>query len=226
MNRAIRTLGFWSGILSAVFAILWFITFSMQDVLAAVPSWQNIEAYANAFTMKRVLYVYPSLLLPLTYIALTACIHQYAPEDKKVWSLTSLSIGVLYATMASINYNIQAVAVRQSLAAGEFSGLALWIPDNPHSIFGALANSYVYMAFSMLAAGFVFGGGRLERWIRGLLVAQAITIIGQVGWSMFDLSEGLFYATSMVWVVGAPVAFVLLAILFRRQGSNSNLQTT
>jgi hypothetical protein len=209
-------LGFWSAILSAAFAVLWFVTFSMKDAFAAVPEWRNLEAYAEAFNMARLTYVYPSLLLALTYLILMACIHRLASEDRRIWSLIALSVGILYATMASINYNIQAVAVRQSLAAGETGGIEMWVPDNLHGIFNALANSYVYMAISMVFAGFVFQGGRLERWIQGLFLAQAVTAVGQIGSTMFDLNATVLIATGLVWVVGAPVAFVLLALLFFR----------
>jgi hypothetical protein len=210
-------LGFWSALLSALFAVLWFVTFSMKDVLAGVPEWQDLEAYVASFTMLRHLYVYPSLLLALTFIALMACIHQLASEDKQILSLIGLSIGIIYATMASINYNIQAVAVRQSLLAGESAGIEMWIPDNPRSVFGALANSYVYMAIAMVFAGFVFQSHGLQRWIRALFLAQAITAVGQIGQTMFDWGMTIFLATSLVWVIGAPVAFVLLAVLFRRE---------
>lgn len=216
MKTVVHKLGFWSAVLSAVFSVLWFITFQLQDVFAAVPEWQNLAAYAEAYRMVRLLLVYPSLLLALTYIVLMASLHHTAPEDKKVWSLIALSVGILYATMASINYTIQTVAVRQSLAAGEIGGIEMWIPDNPHSIYTALSNSYAYMAISMAFAGFALGDGRLERWIRGVFLAQVITAIGQIGWTMFDLSINVFIATSMVWVIGAPVAFVLLAIRFRQ----------
>src|SRR5690606_18787612 len=111
------------------------------------------------------------------FIALLACLHRSVPEEKRIWSLIALSFGILYATMASINYNIQAVAVRQSLAAGETMGIAMFVPDNPHSVFNALANSYVYMALAMFAAGFVFEAKGLQRWIRWLFLAQMLTAL-------------------------------------------------
>lgn len=197
---------------------MWFITYTLRDVFQAVPSWKDLQAYANAFHMVRLTYVYPSLLLALTYIILLACIHRVVSEEKKIWSLIALSIGILYAVMSSINYNIQAVAVRLSLAAGETNGIEMFIPDNLNSIFNALANSYVYMALSMFFVGFVFSKGRQERWIKGLLLAQMITAVGQVGYSMFDMNMGIFIITSMVWVIGAPVVFILMAFWFKRQG--------
>lgn len=217
MKSATHRLGFWSGILSAIFSVLWFITFSMQDVFAQVPPWQNLEAYAEAYSIARLTLIYPSLLLALTYLVLIVAVHRTTAEEDKVWSLAALAVGVLYATMGSINYNIQAVAVRQSLAAGEVGGVEMWIPDNPHSIYTALSNCYGYMAISMVLAGFAIRGGGLARWVRTLFFAQAITAIGQFGWTMADLPMPIFIATSMIWVIGAPAAFIMLAVLFRRR---------
>lgn len=214
--KTTRNLGFWSAVASAFLCVLWFITFNLKDTLAPMPDWSALEAYAEAFSPLRILYVYPSLLLPLTFLALLACIHYSIPQEKRVWSLIALAIGILYAAMATINYNIQAVAVRQSLAAGETLGIAMFLPDNPHSVFEALANSYVYMALAMFAAGFVFENEGLERWVRWIFFAQLITAVGQAGWSMFDWSTTVFIATSLIWVIGAPVALVMIAALFAR----------
>ncbi|WP_366924514.1 hypothetical protein MFMK1_001493 [Metallumcola ferriviriculae] len=217
MNTTEVKLGFWASVLSALFSIIWFITYNLRDAFQAVPNWKDLQAYADAFRVVRLAYVYPSLLLALTYIILLACIHRVVSEEKKIWSLIALSIGILYSVMASINYNIQAVAVRLSLAAGETHGIEMLIPDNLNSIFNALANSYVYMALSMYFLGFVFSKGRNERWIKGLLLVQVVTAIGQVGYSMFDMNTGIFIATSMVWVIGAPLVFILIAVWFNRQ---------
>lgn len=181
-----------------------------------MPAWHDLEAYAEAFSPLRILLVYPSLLLPISYIALIACIHYSVPEDKRLLSLIALSVGILYAALASINYNIQAVAVRLSLAAGNTAGTELFLPDNPNSIFKALSNSYAYMSISMFFAGFLFPNKGLHRWVRWILSAQLITAIGQIGWTMFDLNTNIFIATSILWVVGAPASFILIAILFSR----------
>lgn len=217
MRKKEIKLGLWAAILSAAFAIIWFITFNMQDVFQPVPDWKNLKDYAEAFNISRLTLIYPSLILALTYIIMLACAHRILSEDKKLWSLIALSIGIVYAVMASINYNIQAVAVRQSLAAGEINGIEMFIPDNTHSIYNALANSYVYMAISMFFASFIFETGKLEKWIRGLLMVQIISAIGQIGYNMIDISETIFIVTSMIWVIGAPASFILIAIWFKRQ---------
>lgn len=214
--NTVRNLGIWSAVVSAVASVLWFITFAAKDAIAPMPPWTDLSAYAEAFSQMRVLYIYPSLVLPLAFIALLACLHYSVPPEKRVWTLIALAVGVLYAAMASINYNIQAVAVRQSLAAGETAGIEMFLPDNPRSIFGALANSYVYLSLSMVAAGFAFESRGLQRWVRRLLFAQLLTALAMVGTTMFDLPYGLFIAGSMVWVIGAPAAFALIGVLFAR----------
>lgn len=210
-------LGFWVALTSSLFAVLWFVTFNMQDVFQSVPNWKNLQEYAKAFHISRLTYIYPSMLLAITYLIMVVCIHRNISESKKLWSHIALVVGILYAAMASINYNIQAVAVRMSLAANETGGIELFLPDNNHSVFTALANSYVYMSVSLFFLGFAFTTGKKEKWIRWLLFAQLISAIGQTAYSMFDAPDSLFIASSMVWVIGAPAAFVLIAFWFRQK---------
>jgi hypothetical protein len=212
--KNLRKVGFWSAILSAIFSIIWFITFQLQDVIAPVPEWTNLAEYAKAFSPLRILLVYPSLLLPLSYITMICCIHYSIQKEKRFLSLISIAIGILYASLASTNYNIQAVSMRKSLASGFTSGSELFIPDNPSSIFTALSNSYAYMAISMFFSSFVFDREKKHRWVRWIFLAQIFTAIGQIGWTMFDLNTNIFIFTSMIWVIGAPIAFILIAILF------------
>ena len=217
MKKTTINLGIWMAVLSALFAILWFITFNMQDFFQPVPGWKDLEAYAREYNISRLILIYASLLLAVSYIILLVCLHRTVKEEERLWTLLALSFGIIYSVMATINYNIQAVSVRASLAAGETGGIEMFLPDNDNSIFNALANSYVYMSLSMFFAGFLFRGGRLEKWLKALLVIQIISAIGQVRYTMFDLNETIFIVTSMVWVAGAPAAFILMAFWFRKQ---------
>lgn len=186
-----------------------------------MPTWRDLDAYAEGFAPERLLYIYPSLLLAVTFLVLLVCVDRFVAEEQRIWSRIGLALGIVYATMASINYNIQAVAVRESLREGETAGLTPLLPDNPHGVFTALANSYVYMVVAMVFLAPIFTSGRLETWIRRLLLAQGLSAIAQVGWSMFGLNEALFFAFSLVWIIGAPVVFVLLAIWFQRSGPST-----
>jgi hypothetical protein len=206
--------GFWSAILTAILSGAWFIVFTLQQAVAPFPQWRGAEAYIPAFTPMHLLAYYPSIVLPPVFLVLLACIHVYAGTERKVWSLSALAIGVLYATMASINYNIQLVSVRPSLLSGETEGLAMFLQANPHSIVPALANSYAYMALAMLCAAFVFGEGRLERWIRGLLLMAGFTAPLMFAYTLFDLNITVLVLSVVPWLLGAVGATALLAVLF------------
>jgi hypothetical protein len=76
------------------------------------------------------------------------------------------SDGRVYATMASINYNIQLVSVRRTLLNGESDGIAMFPLANPDSIGRALGNSYVYMWFPPNRGGFLMPLPGRGRWSR------------------------------------------------------------
>jgi hypothetical protein len=215
----VTRLGFWTAILSAVFSAGWAVSmFGVQQVLAPMPAWRGASAYAQDFRPLQLLNLYPSLFLALAFLGLLACIYAYAPPDKKIWSLIALCVGVLYATMASVNYNVQFVAVRQSLLAGETDGIAMLPQANPHSIFWALANAYAYMSLAMLLLVPVFTGGRLERWIRWLLVAAGLSGPAQLAVTLFDVNGIVMLLFGPLWIVATPMVCAQLAVLFRRAG--------
>jgi len=58
----------------------------------------------------------------LSFLVVMACIHSYASEEKKVFSLVGLSFAVIYASLISLNYFIQLTFVHQST----FDGFCIW----------------------------------------------------------------------------------------------------
>jgi hypothetical protein len=207
----------WSAILSAVFSVAFTIA---ALLIAPLPEWRGVRAYAQTFKPIDQLSAYPSLFLAATFTVVMACIYIYASEEKKIFGLVGLAFGILYATMATINYSIQLVAVRQSLLSGETAGMEMFpMSQNTHSIFFALMNSYVYMCLAMFFAAFVFEGGRFERWTRWLFFAMGPVALIQLGWSLFDVSSPiLLVPMALMWNIGFPVAFAFLAVLFKRAG--------
>lgn len=213
---AARQVGFWAAVLTAIFSAGWLITLIVQSIVAPIPKWRGAEAYVHDFSRMQQLPLYPSLLLAPAFVVLLACIHLGASREKKVWSLSALAIGVIYATMATINYSIQLVSVRLSLLHGESSGVAMFAQANPHSITAALGNSYVYMSVAMFFAAFVFGRGRPERRIRWLLIVAGLAAPLQLAWSLFDVD--VIAISILPWTIGAVGATSLLALRFRTEG--------
>src|SRR5512143_1862703 len=96
---------------------------------------------------------------------------------RRNWSHLGIALTLIYALMASINYILQLTVVRPSIVNKETDGLAMFVMGNSHSIFWALASTYVFMNLAMLFAAPVLHGGRLERWIRWMFIANGATVV-------------------------------------------------
>ncbi len=222
---AVWQVGFWSAALSALCSLgyaLAAVVLLLQPAPAdAPPGWAGIQAYLSVFKPIQMLPLVPSLLLAPSFVALMVSLHHYAAPERRLWSHLGLAFTLLYAGLALTNYLVQLTAVRRSLLGGETDGLAMFVPGNPHSMFWALASTYVLMNLGMLFAAPVFAGGRLERWIRWLFVANGATAPINVAAIALD-SSTLYLIVSLVpWCVVFTAATALLAVLFGRRQTAS-----
>jgi hypothetical protein len=161
-------------------------------------------------------WVIPCVLLTLTFPVLMAAVYLHAPAERKIWGLLGLVFALIYGAILGMNYWIMQAVVSPGLAAGRWDGLDLFVIGSPNSIAFSLEGfGYFLMGLSMLFAGFVFSGGKLERWIRGLLLINGIQVLAVVAGML-----GIWVVTMislLVWCLSFPVVSVLLAVLFRRQ---------
>jgi Zn-dependent protease len=119
--------------------------------------------------------------------------------------------------MASINYILQLTVVRLSIVNKETDGLAMFVMGNSHSIFWALASAYIFMNLAMLFVAPVFDGGRLERWIRWLFIANGASVIVSIFGVVVD-SPAIYLLVSLVpWCIIFSLATALVAVLFKRR---------
>lgn len=214
-------IGFWSALLTALLAIGWDLSMVVQNVVSPPKAWEGIEAYLRSYNPIEMLNLIPSLPLASAFIVLMVAIHFYAPVEKKIWSLLGLAFAIVYAVLASVNYLVQFIVVRPAILSGQGESVALFVMGNPDSIFWALANSYTYMSISLLFAAWVFGGGKIERWIRWIFVAVGITAPLQFAHSLSGISLVIGMPVILTWMVGVPLSGFLLAILFRRYPNQS-----
>jgi hypothetical protein len=213
------TLGFWSAILATAFTILWI-------VLALVPTtaeWSGIESYAKDFTFFQMANFIPVILLTLTIVIVMACIHCVAPEAKKVFTLVGVAFSSVYAAIICTNYYIQLFVVRLNLLKGDLDGLALLAHPNLHSVFFALETiGYTFLSLAILFASPVFGGGKLESWIRWLFIASgALGIFGAIV-APFD-QPMLVFAGLGIWSLTFPVSTILVSLFFRKAQKESGV---
>jgi hypothetical protein len=194
IRKPLYRIGFWSGILTALFAIWFTIAFFAWYTVSPPGEWQDIQTYAPV---------------------LMASIYQLASVEEKIWGLLSLIFALIYAAILGLNYWIQLTVVSPALAAGHTEGLTPFIIGSPVSIAFSLEGlGYSLMGLSMLFAGPVFSRGKRETWIRRLLflngVQVAVVIAGFFGWWIVTMLS-LF-----IWCLSFPVVALLLAIHFHK----------
>ena len=175
-----------------------------------------------AFFPRDYLWLYPALLLTAVFVMFMACIHYYAADDKKLFSLIGLSFGVIAAALIMINYFIQLTVIQPSLLKGESDGLSLISQYNPHGIFIALeALGYFLMSVAFVFAAVVFDGrDRVEQALRWLLVAAFVLAVGVLIVMSLVYGHDLEYRfeiaiISIDWIV-LIISGVLASIVFKR----------
>jgi hypothetical protein len=145
-----------------------------------------------------------------------ACIHYVTSERNKVFTLIGLAFGATYAAIIPTNYYLQLFVVRLNLESGTLDGLALLAQPNLHSVFFALETlGYAFLSLACLFVSQVFGGGKLESWIRGLFIVSGAVGIFGVLVAPFD-QPYLIFAGLGIWSIAFPISTILLSVFFRR----------
>ena len=225
-KQGVYRLGFWSAVLTAVFAAVAFtsaITTPPRSgpfcTKACIP-----YPYANAaaFFPRDYLWMVPVIFMMLLFVIVTACIHDCADDDKKVFSRVGLSFALVSAAVITLDYFIQLTVMQPGLLKGEMEGLALFSQYNPHGIFIALEDlGYLMMSLAFLFISVVFARGeRLEHALRWLFVISSLVAFAAFIGLTLVYGNGLEYRFEVAiitinWIT-LIVSGVLLSILFQR----------
>jgi hypothetical protein len=151
-------------------------------------------------------------LLTPSFLVVMACIHSYASNERKVFSLIGLSFAIIYATLISVNYFIQLTYVRQSAF-----DVSMFDMTNPQSMMWVIeVLGYFFMGLSTLFAAPVFASGRTESLVKWLFAANGVlgilTPVAYVmNWPLRILLGGL-----ILWDIVMPIATASIAYLFWR----------
>jgi len=191
MRTFVNQLGFWSAAAATLLV-----------TVAGITATASIQPFATVV----------GFLLTLSFLVLMACIHSYASDERKVFSLVGLSFAIVYTTLISVNYFIQLTFVRQS----SFD-VGIFAMDNPQSMMWVIeVLGYFFMGLATLFAAPVFESGRIESIVKGLFVANGILgILTPIGYA-FSLPMEILLGGLIVWDIVMPISTASLAILFRR----------
>jgi hypothetical protein len=155
----------------------------------------------------------PSLLLGVSYVALTVSIHHYAETSARIWSHVAVAFASMYATLIGIVYYVQLAFVMPRLARGDAESIKLLIFEPFNSFLYAVDMlGYSLMSLSTLFAAAVFKTHGIERRIRWALIANGC-LIPFLALQMYY--PPLIWGGSL-WGITFPTATWLLAIHFSR----------
>jgi len=191
MKTSISQLGFWSAAAATLLV-----------AVAGITATASIQPFATVV----------GFLLTLSFLVVMACIHSYAPEEKKVFSLVGLSFAIIYATLISVNYFIQLTFVRQTTFDVSVFDMA-----NSQSMMWVIeVLGYFFMGLSTLFAAPVFGSGRVESLVKWLFIANGILgILTPIGYAL-NLPIQVLLGGLIIWDILMPISTALLAYFFRR----------
>ena len=222
----LHRLGFWSSILMTGFAAVAFATAIATPPRSGPFCTTTCITYpyanAAAFFPRDYLWMVPAIFLTLLFVVMMACIHEYARDDKKVFSRIGLCFALLSAVMIIMDYYIQLTVMQPGLIKGEMEGLALFSQYNPHGIFIAFEDlGYLMMSLALLFAAAVFTQDeRLERSIRRLFITSSLLAIAAfIGFTLVygNNLEYRFEVTIITinWIT-LIVSGLFLSVLFRQ----------
>ncbi len=217
---AVSRFGFWISLVTAALTVVTF-ALAMTALPDDVPYPFTSQVIADQWPGDY-LWMYPAMILMVSFVAWLVAIHQYAAPARRTYSLLALCIGVVASAVLLITYYIQVTVMQPSLEKGQLDGWAMLTMYNPNGVFLALEElGYLLMslAFFCLAAVFV-APTRLERGIRWLFIASFALTIGALVFvfATHGIDRGAVYeiiVISVVWLT-LIVGSLLTALVFRR----------
>lgn len=223
----INKLGFYSSISTAVLTLITFGVAILTPPLSG-PYCKAVSCYVYpyldiALRFPRDYYwMYPAMLMMISYLVLMVCIHRWASQEKKIYSL----IGLIFVSMSTLilvaDYFVQVSIIQPSLLSGETDGISMLTQYNPHGIFIVLEElGFMLMSTSFLFMAFVFSDGKLEKAIRWTFItAFALTIVSFIAYSiLYGINREYRFEVASIsfnWLA-LIVSSVLLAVIFKKE---------
>lgn len=220
MNLLTARLGYWSAVLSFLLNIVY--TAGIGLVISSpLPQWVNLndflaKADPNALIGYTISQISSFILAPLC-VVLFSCLHEYAPESKKV--LTRIGFGAILGTtilgnqMYFIHFSMTGLHINQ----GDLNGLdhlLEWNTGSALSASGALGWTF-FAGLAFLVVAPIFSAGKLERGIKITFLTYGVfALFGMAGFLLGNINiSGL---SILVAILSSTVMALLLALLFGR----------
>lgn len=164
------------------------------------------------------------LTAPMMVIVMVA-VHRYAARETKTYSLAALAFMLLLAgTTSGVHFVVLTIGQEIQQASPDLAPFLIsWKWPSVIYALDILAWD-VFFAFSMLFGALVFTGGGIERAIRLVMITSGVlSFLGLIGVPLANMQVRLIGVVG--YAVVAPIAFLLLAILFERRTPAESIST-
>lgn len=199
-KKIVSQVGFGAAILTALFGIAYIIALFATLAGFLKPPWDM--AYQ----------VLPSIFLAPSFLVLMIAIHNYVPEERRIWSSIGMAFAIIYTTIVSIVYFTVLSVVLPNMLHGTANNIYVlqWLPNSFLQNVDGIG--YGFMSLATLFSAFAFKGIGIEKWARRFMIAHGVIIIGVIG-SVFMPA---FFVIAILWVITFPLFSITLMILFKK----------
>jgi len=204
MNTKINKIGFRFGILA----------FASNAAFVLVQTLQLLRVLKSPFD--EILIYGFSLCIVIPFVLEMLALYYITPNDKKFWAHAALIFTVIYAIFVTANYVVQLSTVIPMTIRGAADEIKMLI-QTPHSLFWDFdAIGYISMGFATLFGAFALEKTGFQRWVRISFLANAI-VTPLIAFVYFypDFTETILLL-GIPWTITAPLAMLLLAIMFKK----------
>jgi hypothetical protein len=226
--KTVAKVGFYAAVLTTLLTLFTFILAVLTPPLAGPYCAAGAGCYTYPYSdiaprfPRDYYWMYPAILLVLTFYVLMVSIHHFAPVDKKIFSQIGISFALISTATFVIDYFLQVSVIQPSLLLGETDGIALLSQFNAHGIFIVLEEIGCFMmSLSMLFMAPTFvGTTRSEKAIRWLFVS--CFVLNALAFALYSIFYGVnreyrfeVATISINWLT-LIVTGILLGVVFRR----------
>lgn len=200
MSPTLKSVGYWSGLLTSIFAIIYIIPQLIQGI--DMP----------ATKMSLVWILTPSMFLAPAFLVMMVAVHYYATPEKKIWSHIGLLFALAYFVFVTIVYFTVLTVTMPNQLSGNAEAVELlnYIPKSFMSGIDALG--YTSMSLATLFAFPVFKSDGQEKWIRWAFLTNGVIAPIILLTQLYPLIAYL----GASWIVTLPSSSILVTLLFKR----------
>lgn len=213
MNKTINKFGYWAGLIAFVSTLVYVIVQLLQVVGALYYPLDEILIYGI------------SLCIVVPFVLEILAFHYVTPDGKKFWSHASLIFSTIYAVFVTANYVVQLATVIPMKLKGAGDEIRI-LEQTPHSLFWNFdALGYIFMGLAMLIAIPALEKTGFQKWVRISFLANAVVtpLIAFVYFYPVFSERLLFFG--FPWGITAPLAMLMLALMFRKNYRNYSRKT-